>query len=125
MFRTKFGIEIELTGITRERAAEIVAGHLNATTERTFDGYDTYKITAEDNRIWKLMSDASINSQMKENGRTLSTHRSYSVELVSPILTYEQDINILQELVRKLRKAGGFVNNSCGIHYPKLNIIQS
>src|SRR5690606_4599361 len=42
--------------------------------------------------------------------------RDYSVELVSPILTYREDIETLQELVRKLRKAGAFTNTSCGIH---------
>jgi hypothetical protein len=35
---------------------------------------------------------------------------------VSPILTYDEDINTLQELVRILRKAGGLTNSSCGIH---------
>ena len=38
------------------------------------------------------------------------------MELVSPILTYEKDIKMLQELVRRLRKAGAFANNKCGIH---------
>jgi hypothetical protein len=41
------------------------------------------------------------------------------VELVSPILSYREDIETLQELVRRLRKAGGFANASCGIHYAK------
>jgi hypothetical protein len=36
--------------------------------------------------------------------------------LVSPILTYREDIETLQELVRRLRKAGGFTNSSTGIH---------
>ncbi len=40
---------------------------------------------------------------------------TYSVELVSPICQYK-DIETVQELVRKLREAGAFVNSSCGIH---------
>lgn len=116
MFTTNFGIEIEMTGITREKAAEVTAQHLGGTVERTYDGYDTYKVKAEDGRVWKLMSDASISTQRKENGRTVYADKSYSVELVSPILTYQGDIDSLQELVRILRKAGGFTNNTCGIH---------
>ena len=116
MLESRFGIEIEFTGITREKAAEVTAQHLNGTATRTYDGYDTYKVTAPDNRVWKLMSDASIICKRKENGRIVSADRSYSVELVSPILTYKEDIETLQELIRKLKKAGGFENSSCGIH---------
>ncbi len=47
---------------------------------------------------------------------SIAVTRDYSVELVSPILTYREDIKTLQELVRQLRHAGGFTNNSCGIH---------
>lgn len=45
-----------------------------------------------------------------------SASRDYSVELVSPILSYREDIEILQELVRRLRRAGAITNNTCGIH---------
>ncbi len=116
MLTTNFGIEIEMTGITRKQAAEVAAEHLNGTVEHTFDGYDTYKVKAEDGRIWKLMSDASITTERKENGRKVYADKSHSVELVSPILTYQGDIERLQELVRKLRKVGAFTNNTCGIH---------
>ncbi len=116
MLTTKFGIEIEFTGITRAKAAEVTAAFLNGTIERTHDYYDTYKIHTADGRTWKLMSDGSINCQHKVSGRTVSASRDYSVELVSPILTYREDIETLQELVRVLRRAGGFANNSCGIH---------
>lgn len=116
MLTTKFGIEIEFTGITRAKAADVTAAFLNGTIEHTHDYYDTYKIYTADGRTWKLMSDGSIDCRRKENGRTVSAGRDYSVELVSPILTYREDIEILQELVRVLRRAGGFANNSCGIH---------
>ncbi|MFA5638393.1 MAG: amidoligase family protein [Anaerovoracaceae bacterium] len=116
MFTSRFGIEIEFTSITRTKAAEVAANHLNGTVERTYDGYDTYKINTPGGRTWKVMSDASIDCRRKENGRTVTATREYSVELVSPILNYWEDIEILQELVRKLRKAGGFTNTSCGIH---------
>jgi hypothetical protein len=116
MFSNKFGIEIEFTGITRSKAAETVAEYFSSNVRRTHDGYDTHCIAMADGRTWKIVSDASINCQRKDGSRTVSAGRDYSVELVSPILTYYEDIKTVQELVRRLRKAGGFVNKSCGIH---------
>lgn len=116
MLRTRFGIEIEFTGITRNEAAKVAAEYLNGTVVSTGDYYDTKKITSADGRVWKIMSDSSISCQKKQGRQKVAATREYSVELVSPILTYQGDIETLQELVRRLRKAGAFTNNSCGIH---------
>ncbi|HEY9059211.1 MAG TPA: amidoligase family protein [Pseudobacteroides sp.] len=116
MKNTRFGIEIEFTGITRAKAAEAVGKFLNGTIQCTNNGYDCRKITAPDGRVWQVMSDASVRPETKENGRTQSAGDTYKVELVSPILTYEGDIQTLQEMVRQLRKAGAFTNSTCGIH---------
>ena len=116
--QSRFGIEVELTGITRTKAAEVMAKHLNGTIERLFDQYDTHKITAQDQRVWKIMFDGSIYCQGKVGHQNRPASSEYSVELVSPVLTYDQDIDTLQEIIRKLRKAGGFSerDNLCGIH---------
>ncbi len=116
MLRANFGIEIEFTGITRERAAKVAAEFLQGTYSEGGTYYDTKKVTTADGRVWKVMYDGSINCQRKERGRTVSAGREYSVELVSPILTYLEDIETLQELVRQLRHAGAFTNSTCGIH---------
>lgn len=110
-----WGIEIEMTGITRYRAAQVIADYFG--TEVRHDGrtYDTYSAPDQQGRRWKVMSDASINCQRRENGRKVSAGRDYSVELVSPICQYE-DIEKLQEIIRKLREAGAFCNDSVGIH---------
>jgi hypothetical protein len=116
MFNHNFGIEIEMTGITRTKAAQVAAEFLGGTFISLGDYYDTEKVTAADSRVWKFMYDGSIDCQRKQGGRRVAAEREYSVELVSPILKYESDIETLQELVRKLRKAGAITNNSCGIH---------
>lgn len=116
MFETKFGIEIEFTGITREEAAETAATYLNGRVVHTGTYYDIYTVIAPDGRKWKFMSDASIDCQKKSNGSKVHASGVYSVELVSPILCYREDIETLQELVRQLRHKGGFANSSCGIH---------
>ena len=114
--KKSIGIEIELTGITRNKAARVIKEHLDGELVRVGDYYDTYKIIAPDLRVWKIVYDGSIRTQKKIEGRKTSAGKNYSVELVSPILSYEEDINTLQEMVRKLRKAGGFINGTCGIH---------
>jgi hypothetical protein len=114
----KFGIEVEFSGITRRQAAEVAALHLGGTVTETRDSYGTCKVTAPDGRVWKFVYDGSIYTQKKEAGVKVSAGREYSVELVSPILTYEKDMATLQELIRKLRKAGAFSEklNRTGIH---------
>lgn len=116
MLTTKFGIEIEFTGITRSEAARVAAEYLGGTVESTGDWYDTKRVTDQAGRVWKLMSDGSINCQRHQGGRKVPAGKAYSVELVSPILTYREDVAALQELVRQLHRAGGFANESCGIH---------
>jgi len=116
LFSSRFGIEIEFTGITRTCAAEIAAEYLGGSISTTGDYYGTHHVLAPDGRKWKFMSDSSITCQRKENRQIVSARSDYSVELVSPILTYYEDIDKVQELARRLRTAGGFANKSCGIH---------
>ncbi|NFN85882.1 amidoligase [Clostridium sporogenes] len=111
------GVEIEMTGITREKASKVISKFLNGEIKRSYDSYDTYKVTAPDKRIWKIMSDASIQTMKKEKGTLISADKSYNVELVTPILKYE-DIETLQEIIRKLRHSGAVSESKlkCGIH---------
>lgn len=116
--KSNFGIEIEMTGITRKKAAKVVADHLEGTIEEVHDYYKTLKITERDGRVWKIVYDGSIKCQKRIGGQKVSASSEYSVELVSPILTYDRDMESLQEMVRKLRKAGAFSEqqNCTGIH---------
>ncbi len=108
----KFGIEIEMTGLTRAAAAQVIAGYFDTTAVHVGGVYDTYTVRDEQNRQWKVVRDSSI---CTETRRGSTANREYSVEFVSPICCYE-DIEPLQELIRKLRRAGAKVNDSCGIH---------
>lgn len=107
-----FGIEIEMTGLTRCAAAKIIAGYFGSEAVHVGGVYDTYTVRDNQNRQWKLVSDASIRCR---NRRNESVGKEYSVEFVSPICRYE-DIETIQEIVRKLRSGGARVNDSCGIH---------
>ena len=111
----RFGIEIEMTGVTREKAAEAIAEYFG--TESFYIGtyYKTYGAKDRQGRTWKATYDSSIIAQKKSGGRTVQAADEYKCEIVSPILTYG-DMADLQEVVRRLRHSGAFVNSQCGIH---------
>ena len=116
MKTTRFGIEIEFTGITRRKAADVAAAFFGGTVTHGV-GYDRYTTKDASGRTWSFMRDGSIVPMRREHGRKVGACDDYKVELVTPILTYEQDMDTLQELIRKLRKAGTFTDpQNCGIH---------
>ena len=88
MLNTRFGTEIEFTGITRNEAAKVVAKQLNGTVYHRGGGYDTYEVTAPDGRVWKVMFDSSITPQKKVNGQIVGATDIYKCELVTPILHF-------------------------------------
>ena len=62
------------------------------------------------------MYDGSIYTEKKsETGYAVVEESEYSVEMVTPKLTYAE-LPKLQECVRQVRHAGAKVNNTCGIH---------
>ena len=107
-----FGVEIEMTGITRSTAAKVIAGYFNTTATHIGGCYDSYSVRDNDNRQWKIMRDASLRCTNRSGEQASAL---YSVEFVTPICNYN-DIETIQELVRKLRGAGARVNSSCGMH---------
>lgn len=99
------GVEIEMNHITRKNAAKLAAdffgtGRYEDTAHR--NGYYTWSAWDAEGREWKFQRDVSIAGADSEK-----------CELVTPILHYE-DIEILQELVRKLRKAGAISHAGIG-----------
>ena len=112
--KQNFGVEIEFTGITREKAASIVAKYFGTSASRPESGcYHTIRIKDRKNRSWKVMRDSSIDPERKDG--TDHYYEDYKCELVTPILQYD-DIEDLQQVVRDLRAAGAKSNKSCGIH---------
>jgi len=100
-----FGIEIETTGRGRRRVAQAIRSIVGGHIEHAGGCYDTYEVRAADGRVWKAMSDSSVNGY----------HTGRMAEVVSPVLRYS-DLETLQEVVRAIRKAGARVDSSCGIH---------
>ena len=109
MKQQTIGVEVEMNSIRRDRAAQIAAeyfgtGRWENTASR--NGYYTWSAWDAEGREWKFQRDVSIAGPDDEK-----------CELVTPILHYD-DIETLQELVRRLRHAGAKSDASrgCGIH---------
>lgn len=99
------GVEVEMNHITRDKAAKIAAdffgtGRYENTAGR--NGYYTWSAWDTQGREWKFQRDVSIAGPDSEK-----------CELVTPILKYE-DIETLQELIRRLRKAGAISHAGIG-----------
>ena len=109
-----FGVEVEMTGITREKAARLVAGVLGTTPSHPESNcYHTRTIADQAARKWKIMRDSSITPI--RNDDTSEPLDEYRVEFVTPPLNYS-DIELLQNIIRKLRENGAKTHSSCGIH---------
>ncbi len=101
----RFGVELEIVGLTETRAAEIVARVVNGLEVRpTMAGPSGQETMMADGRKWKAVYDGSVRGTS-----------GGACEVVSPILTWA-DMDTVQNIVRALRAAGGRVNDSCGMH---------
>jgi hypothetical protein len=111
-----FGAEIEMTGITRETAASVIAAHFGTEYRHIGGAYDEYAAIDTSGRKWKIVSDGSIRTEVKSGAsRTPTNISAYSAELVTPICGYG-DIPEIQQLARELRAANAVSNDTCGIH---------
>ena len=112
--KQRFGVELVMTGITREKAAKIVAEVLGtAPSNPDSTCYHTRIIADQAARKWKVMRDSSINPKINDGTRDYLDE--YRVEFVTPPLKYE-DLGLLQNIIRKLRENGAKSDKSCGIH---------
>ena len=109
MKKQTIGVEVEMNNIRRDKAAELAAaffgtGRFENTASR--NGYYTWSAWDASGREWKFQKDVSIAGPDDKK-----------CELVTPILHYE-DIELLQELIRKLRHAGAKsdATRGCGVH---------
>ena len=100
-----FGVEVEMNGIMRSRAARIASEYFGTRRyENTAgrNGYMTWSAYDQTGREWKFSRDVSIAEPDAEK-----------CELITPVLEYG-DIELLQGLLRQLRKAGAVSNPSVG-----------
>lgn len=109
MKQQTIGCEIEMAEITRRKAATVIAEYFGTDDTVTYNGgtYKTWSCLDNKGRRWQVMRDSSISASDDEK----------RAEMVTPILTYD-DIEDLQEIIRRLRRAGAISNprHNCGVH---------
>lgn len=94
-----FGTEIEVEGITRNKAAHAVKEIVGGTIEPFGNG--NYCLTDNQGRKWKMVHDGSLYGN--------------SAEVVTPVLTLA-DLETLQAIVRNLRNNGAKISERTGAH---------
>ena len=109
MKKQTIGVEVEMNSITRLNAAKLAAEFFGTECYQDTayrNGYYTWSAWDAQGREWKFQRDVSIEGPDSEK-----------CEMVTPILTYA-DMDTLQELVRRLRKAGAKSDytRGCGVH---------
>lgn len=99
-----FGVEIEMSCITREKACKVVSKYFGSSASYEGGYYEIWTTTDSKGRTWKFMYDGSL---IGDN----------TCEMVTPVLKYD-DIDILQNVIRELRKAGAksYASYNCGVH---------
>lgn len=83
-----FGTEIEMTGITRRKAAEAVAELFGTRAEYDGGYYETWSVRDREGKKWKFMYDSSISTENRGQAPSVSRRDEYSTEMVSPKLEY-------------------------------------
>lgn len=91
----RFGVEIELVGLTVDQAsAALIGAGINAPAVR----YGIHRIK----ETWKVVHDGSVGYD--------------GAEVVSPILQGAEGLRQVAQVLKALKAAGGTVNRNCGLH---------
>ena len=105
IYTQQFGVEIEMTGITRRKAAEVIRDALGGKlfSRKSSKGRDHYQVVDPLERKWRIMFDKSMTRCDEQY--EITENENYGVELCTPILRYE-DIPTLQAIADALGDAG-------------------
>ena len=96
-----FGVELETTGLGREKTAKVIADYFGTTAYYEGLHHSNWVVKMPDGRVWNIENDSSVTNP--------------AAEVVTPVCTWE-DIETIQEIIRALRNAGAKADASCGVH---------
>lgn len=96
-----FGIEIETTGIGRERTAKAIARYFGTTARYVGHHLGDWHVPMPDGRKWVVERDGSVTDP--------------SAEVVSPVCRWD-DLPMVLAVAKTIRAAGAKADGSCGIH---------
>ena len=106
----KYGVEMDMTGITRKAVAEILAEQFD--TKVVFCLSDNgYNVPDQNQRLWRILPSDSIKAEKYSGEKVVGANYMYQVKLLSPFL-YENEFPMLEKALEQLELRGAIVNDS-------------
>ena len=106
----KYGVEMDMTGITRKAVAEILAEQFD--TKVVFCLSDNgYNVPDQNQRLWRILPSDSIKAEKYNGEKVVGANYMYQVKLLSPFL-YENEFPMLEKALEQLELRGAIVNDS-------------
>ena len=110
----KYGIEMDMTGITRKAVAEILAEQFD--TKVVFCLSDNgYNVPDQNQRLWRILPSDSIKAEKYNGEKVVGANYMYQVKLLSPFL-YENEFPMLEKALEQMELRGAIVNDSTKIN---------
>lgn len=110
----KYGIEMDMTGITRKAVAEILAEQFD--TKVVFCLSDNgYNVPDQNQRLWRILPSDSIKAEKYNGEKVVGANYMYQVKLLSPFL-YANEFPMLEKALEQLELKGAIVNDSTKIN---------
>lgn len=106
----KYGLEMEMTGITRKRAAELAAEQFGTTAAYSFEG-DRYSVVDTRGRIWTVLPCPGVRAERWQNNKMVGANQLYQVKVSTPLL-YESDFETVEKILGRLETGGAVINES-------------
>ena len=110
----KYGVEMDMTGITRKAVAEILAEQFD--TKVVFCLSDNgYNVPDQNQRLWRILPSDSIKAEKYNGEKVVGANYMYQVKLLSPFL-YENEFPMLEKALEQMELRGAIVNDSTKIN---------
>lgn len=106
----RYSIAMDMTGITRKRAAEILAETFKSDYKYNFDS-GGYTIKDRRGRIWNLLPSDNIKAEKILNSKIVGANYLYQIKLITPFF-YANDFASMEELTKDLKTGGALVNDT-------------
>ena len=106
----KYGIEMDMTGITRKAAAEILAEQFQTTSDFCLED-NGYHVQDQNQRLWRILPSNNIKAEKYNGEKVVGANYMYQVKLLSPFL-YENEFPMLEKALEQMELRGTIVNDS-------------
>ena len=106
----KYGIEMDMTGITRKAVAEVLAEQFQIATDFCLED-NGYHVQDQNQRLWRILPSNNIKAEKYNGEKVVGANYMYQVKLLSPFL-YENEFPMLEKTLEQLELRGAIVNES-------------